>query len=56
MRKYCDEIELKTSNANICIEIQWEPVEVDFHVVGLEKGVTTAMNYIQKEFLSREVR
>ena len=55
MEKYCEEIEFKTRSAKIGIHIQWKSDEVNFHVAGLQEGVTKAMQFIQKEFLPPEV-
>ena len=44
------EIELKTHEFKISIQVQWKPEEVEFHIAGLEEGVTRALHAIQEEF------
>ena len=50
VQKYCSEIELKTCEFKISIQVQWKPEEVEFHIAGLEEGVTRALHAIQEEF------
>lgn len=54
--KYCREIEAKKRNANIAIQIEWLPEKVVFHISGQHGGILKATQFIQGEFLPREVR
>ena len=47
---HCSEIELKTREFEISIQVEWKPEEVEFHIAGLEEGVTRALHAIQEEF------
>lgn len=54
--KYCREIEAKKRHANIAIQIEWLPEQVVFHISGQHGGILKAVQFIQGEFLPREVR
>ena len=47
VQKHCREIESKTFTS---IQVQRQADEVEFHIAGLEEGVTRALHTIQEEF------
>ena len=48
VQKHCSEIESKSHH--VSIEVQWKPEEVEFHIAGLEEGVTRAIHLIQERY------
>ena len=50
IEKRCSEIESETRGLRTSIQVQWKPEEVEFHIAGLEEGVTGALHLIQEEF------
>ena len=50
MGGYCEEIESQTQNQEVSIQFQWQPYGLEFTIAGLEEGVATALQLVQKEF------
>ena len=50
VEKRCSEMESETHGLRTSIHVQWKPEEVEFHIAGLEEGVTRALHLIQEEF------
>ena len=47
---YCEEIESQTQNQEVSIQFQWQPHGLEFTIAGLEEGVATALQLVEKEF------